>query len=86
MPRSTQNLKPQALEKQEEPAEVEEGGVRAQPSPLKTLAGGATDQPNSPQSGQALDSLVIKALAQGPPPHQVAEPPAKEQRAPPPSP
>ena len=62
------------------------GGGRAQPSPLKTLAGGPTDQPRSPQSGQALDQLVIDALAQGPPPHQRAGTPEEERRGPSPSP
>lgn len=44
------------------------------------------NRPNSPQSVQALDRLVTKALAQCLPPHQAAEPPAEERRATPPSP
>ena len=62
------------------------GGGRAPPSPLKTLAGGSPDQPRSPQSGQALDQLVLDALAQGPPLHQGAETPGEERRDQPPSP
>ena len=43
------------------------GGSRAPPFPLKTLAGGALDQPPSPQSGQALDQWVLNALTRAPP-------------------
>ena len=53
-------------------------GSRAPPSPLKTLAGGALDQPPSPQSGQTLDRRVLEALTQGPPPHQGAASPEEE--------
>ena len=56
------------------------GGGRAPPSPLKTLAGGSPDQPRSPQSGQALDQLVLGAHAQGPPLHQGAKTPEEERR------